>query len=203
MKAEGKAKVGRRDFLRALGAGAGVAVAAAGPLATSARADSESNAGEDEGPLSGDRAREGVLSGQQISQRALREGKRSCLSRKVNVRPAAAPLLPRLRAKPAAASTAAPSCAAPASPPAGLAALGALPLGRRAQGGGRRRTGAGQRHHPPEHLHALLGRLHRPGRGLERRVGRARSPAGTARSAAARTAPRAPRRARSRMATAA
>jgi hypothetical protein len=43
MKAEGKAKVGRRDFLRALGAGAGVAVVAAGPLATSARADSETN----------------------------------------------------------------------------------------------------------------------------------------------------------------
>ena len=42
MKAEDKAKVGRRDFLRALGAGAGVA-AAAGALPTSARADSESN----------------------------------------------------------------------------------------------------------------------------------------------------------------
>ena len=43
MKAEGKAKVGRRDFLRALGAGAGVAVATAGPLATAARADTETN----------------------------------------------------------------------------------------------------------------------------------------------------------------
>jgi hypothetical protein len=43
MKAEGKARVGRRDFLRALGAGAGVAVAATGPLATGAAADSESN----------------------------------------------------------------------------------------------------------------------------------------------------------------
>jgi hypothetical protein len=42
MKTEGKAKIARRDFLRALGAGAGVA-AASGPLATSARADSESN----------------------------------------------------------------------------------------------------------------------------------------------------------------
>jgi hypothetical protein len=36
-------KVGRRDFLRALGAGAGVAVAASGPLAETATADSESN----------------------------------------------------------------------------------------------------------------------------------------------------------------
>ena len=36
-------KVGRRDFLRALGAGAGVAATAAAPLATEARADSESN----------------------------------------------------------------------------------------------------------------------------------------------------------------
>jgi hypothetical protein len=42
MKPEDKPKVGRRDFLRALGAGAGVA-AAAGPLATSAQADSETN----------------------------------------------------------------------------------------------------------------------------------------------------------------
>jgi hypothetical protein len=41
MKSEAK-PVGRRDFLRALGAGAGVAVAA--PLATPAAADSENNA---------------------------------------------------------------------------------------------------------------------------------------------------------------
>jgi hypothetical protein len=38
-----KPKVGRRDFLRALGAGAGVAVTAAAPLATEAKADSETN----------------------------------------------------------------------------------------------------------------------------------------------------------------
>ena len=36
-------KVGRRDFLRALGAGAGVAVTASGPLVEEAAADSESN----------------------------------------------------------------------------------------------------------------------------------------------------------------
>ncbi len=42
MKGEGKAGVGRRDFLRILGSGVGVA-AGAGALATSARADSESN----------------------------------------------------------------------------------------------------------------------------------------------------------------
>ena len=40
MKSQSKA-VGRRDVLRALGAGAGVAVAA--PLATAARADTETN----------------------------------------------------------------------------------------------------------------------------------------------------------------
>jgi hypothetical protein len=40
---EQKGKVGRRDVLRALGAGAGVAVAAGGPLATPAAADSENN----------------------------------------------------------------------------------------------------------------------------------------------------------------
>ena len=38
---ENKGKVGRRDFLRALGAGAGAAVAA--PLATVAKADTETN----------------------------------------------------------------------------------------------------------------------------------------------------------------
>jgi hypothetical protein len=42
MSSEGKAKVGRRDFLRALGVGAGAA-AAAGTLSTSAQADSETN----------------------------------------------------------------------------------------------------------------------------------------------------------------
>jgi hypothetical protein len=38
-----KTKVGRRDFLRVLGAGAGAAATAAGPLATAAKADSENN----------------------------------------------------------------------------------------------------------------------------------------------------------------
>jgi len=41
MKAE--KKVGRRSFLRAFGAGAGVAVTATGPLVREAAADSESN----------------------------------------------------------------------------------------------------------------------------------------------------------------
>jgi hypothetical protein len=43
MKTEGKAKVGRREFLRAIGAGAGVAATAAAPLATPAKADTENN----------------------------------------------------------------------------------------------------------------------------------------------------------------
>jgi hypothetical protein len=42
MKDAGKSKVGRRDFLRVLGAGAGAA-AGAGALSTDARADSETN----------------------------------------------------------------------------------------------------------------------------------------------------------------
>jgi hypothetical protein len=36
-------RVGRRDFLRALGAGAGVAVTVSGPVVQEAAADSESN----------------------------------------------------------------------------------------------------------------------------------------------------------------
>jgi hypothetical protein len=43
MKKQDKSKVGRRDFLRAVGAGAGLAVTAAAPLATNAAA-SESDA---------------------------------------------------------------------------------------------------------------------------------------------------------------
>lgn len=43
MKQENKSKLGRRDFLRAIGAGAGLAVTAAAPLATEAAA-SESDA---------------------------------------------------------------------------------------------------------------------------------------------------------------
>jgi hypothetical protein len=43
MKKERQAKLGRRDFLRALGAGASAAVASAGPLAGEALADTETN----------------------------------------------------------------------------------------------------------------------------------------------------------------
>ncbi len=39
-----KTKLGRREFLRAVGAGAGLAVAAAAPLATEAAAATESDA---------------------------------------------------------------------------------------------------------------------------------------------------------------
>ena len=42
MKQQDKAKLGRRDFLRAMGAGAGVAVTAAAPLATGGRGGHES-----------------------------------------------------------------------------------------------------------------------------------------------------------------
>ena len=40
---EQNTKLGRRDFLRALGAGAGAAVATAAPLATEAVADTETS----------------------------------------------------------------------------------------------------------------------------------------------------------------
>ncbi|HVI65246.1 MAG TPA: twin-arginine translocation signal domain-containing protein [Bradyrhizobium sp.] len=43
MKRERKTTLGRREFLRTLGAGATVAAAAATPLADEARADTESN----------------------------------------------------------------------------------------------------------------------------------------------------------------
>ena len=43
MNGEQRSKVGRREFLRTLGAGATVAAAAAAPLAAPARADNETN----------------------------------------------------------------------------------------------------------------------------------------------------------------
>jgi hypothetical protein len=43
MKKEPKATLGRREFLRTLGAGATVAAASAAPLPSDARADTESN----------------------------------------------------------------------------------------------------------------------------------------------------------------
>ena len=43
MKTKPQDKLGRREFLRTLGAGATVAAAAAGPLAGETRADSETN----------------------------------------------------------------------------------------------------------------------------------------------------------------
>jgi nitrous oxide reductase len=43
MKSEPKTKLGRREFLRALGAGAGVAAVSAAPLAAPAAADTETN----------------------------------------------------------------------------------------------------------------------------------------------------------------
>jgi hypothetical protein len=43
MKRESKTAVGRREFLRALGGGAGLAVTTAAPLANAAKADTETN----------------------------------------------------------------------------------------------------------------------------------------------------------------
>jgi nitrous oxide reductase len=43
MTKEQKSRLGRREFLRTLGAGATVAAAAAAPLAVEARADTETN----------------------------------------------------------------------------------------------------------------------------------------------------------------
>jgi hypothetical protein len=40
---DNKTKLGRRDFLRAMGAGAGLAVTAAGPFVEEAKADTETN----------------------------------------------------------------------------------------------------------------------------------------------------------------
>lgn len=43
MSDQKKTKLGRREFLRAVGAGAGLAAATAAPLATGVKADTENN----------------------------------------------------------------------------------------------------------------------------------------------------------------
>ena len=84
----------------------------------------------------------------------------------------------------------------------GLAAIGALPLAsvRKAEAG--RAANVGRRHHPQEHLHALLGRLHGDRRGVKRRLDWPGAELGYRRSIAARIAPRALRCANSSPASA-
>ena len=66
-------KVGRRDFLRALGAGAGVAVTASGPLVQEAAADSESNDEKRKARYKADSAgRSGLLPRQSLSSEVRR-----------------------------------------------------------------------------------------------------------------------------------
>ena len=68
MKQQDKTKLGRRDFLRAIGAGAGVAATTAVPLASSAAA-SEFGRGKEEGALSGKfHRRADLLQGQPLSE---------------------------------------------------------------------------------------------------------------------------------------
>ena len=200
MKPEDKTTVGRREFLRVLGAGA------ASPrrrrrLRRAAKADTETN---DEKRKARYKETDHVKTFYRVNRYpTLREAHRADQENRT-------PGTPRHRSP-------------PRSPiesgggldrrtflrrsglaAGGLAALGALPLGsvRKAEAGpppAARRRG----HHPQEHLHALLGRLHRDGRSVERRVGRPGAGLGFARSIAARIAPRAPRRASSCTATAA
>ena len=76
-----------------------------------------------------------------------------------------------------------------------LAALGALPLGERAQGEGRSAAGCQARQVTIRKSICThcCGRLHRHRRSLERRVDRPGAELGQSRSTAARIAPRAPR----------
>ncbi len=68
MKQQDKAKLGRRDFLRAMGAGAGLAVTAAAPLATEAAAtESDADKKKARYKANSDR-REDLLQGQPLSE---------------------------------------------------------------------------------------------------------------------------------------
>ena len=67
MKQREKTTVGRREFLRVLGAGAGAAAATAVPLASTA-VGRRVRPGQEEGALSGNRAREDLLSRQSLSE---------------------------------------------------------------------------------------------------------------------------------------
>ncbi len=66
MKALDKATLGRRHFLRAVGVGA--AATAAAPLATAAKADSETKGREAQVPLPGKRSREKLLPRQPLPE---------------------------------------------------------------------------------------------------------------------------------------
>ena len=68
MKEQDKSKVGRRDFLRAVGAGAGLAVTAATPLATGCRGIGI-RCRQKEGPVPGEfHRRADLLQSQPISE---------------------------------------------------------------------------------------------------------------------------------------
>ena len=163
-----KTKLGRRDFLRALGAGAGVAATAAAPLASEANADTENNDEKRKARYKEIRSREDLLPRQPVSE--LREARRADQENRTPGPPRRASPRPS-PVKPRAGSIAAPSCAAPASPPADSprSARCRSPASARRS---RRLDGDRRRHHPQEHLHALLGRLHRHRRSRQRRVGR-------------------------------
>ena len=68
MKQQDKTKLGRRDFLRAMGAGAGLAATTAAPLATAAAA-SEIGRRKEEGALPGEfHRREDLLQSQPLPE---------------------------------------------------------------------------------------------------------------------------------------
>ena len=154
------------------GVGAGAAAGAA-TLTTGAQADSETNDEKKKVALPRNGAREDLLPGQQISSEGLRGG-RAVLIKKSDRQA-------RRGALAAAFGNSNQRRPRPPHVPAPLRPCGRRP-GRarhaaarhRAQGGScRRRACACEGHHPAEHVHALLRRLHGAGRGRERRLGRA------------------------------
>ena len=170
MKKPAKPAIGRREFLRTLGAGATAAAAAAGPLAGEARADTETNDEKRKARYKAElcrRCRPSIAStairrseeGPMLIKRTERQARRGSLAGALQGQAEAArpPLLP-----------------APLRPRGRRPRSARHAVGRqRAQGAGRsaaRRRRAG--HHPQEHLHPLFGRLHGDRRSLERRVDR-------------------------------
>ena len=139
------------------------------PLVTEAKADSETDSEKRKARYKAESDRgEDLLQRQPLSE--LREAP---VLIKRTERQARQAVARRPRQPNETASTAAASCAGPVSPPAvsPRSAPCRSPACARREAGPPAAKGAA-RHHPQEHLHALLGRLHRHRRSVERRLGR-------------------------------
>ena len=192
MKAQDKTTVGRRDFLRAWAPARRSRLRRRRSCRDSAQPTARATTRSARRATKRNRTREDLLPRQQLSGE-VREA--PVLIKRKNVRHAAARSPPRLRPRPAALDRRT-FLRRSGLAAGGLAALGALPLGtvRKAEAGRRRRRGARVTIRKNICTHCSVG-CTVMAEVAERRLGRPGAGLGSARSIAARIAPRARRRA--------